>query len=159
MEFLLVNHPLDCPICDQGGECDLQVSIVRKSYIDQQQLLRQTLFGFFHVHSLITSSGLYQISVARVSGMWNVYWTFFSKLSTQIASSPLFLPASECLVVQLLSVVYYIGCALHRESTTTNKCLLSYRCCNDGQSSQPVQISVMIDKLTLVLDIFQCTEL
>ena len=25
MEFLLVNHPLDCPICDQGGECDLQV--------------------------------------------------------------------------------------------------------------------------------------
>ena len=26
MEFLLVNHPLDCPICDQGGECDLQVS-------------------------------------------------------------------------------------------------------------------------------------
>ncbi|KAF7257048.1 hypothetical protein EG68_04606, partial [Paragonimus skrjabini miyazakii] len=26
MEFLLVNHPLDCPICDQGGECDLQVN-------------------------------------------------------------------------------------------------------------------------------------
>ncbi len=26
MEFLLVNHPLDCPICDQGGECDLQAS-------------------------------------------------------------------------------------------------------------------------------------
>lgn len=25
MEFLLANHPLDCPICDQGGECDLQV--------------------------------------------------------------------------------------------------------------------------------------
>lgn len=24
MEFLLMNHPLDCPICDQGGECDLQ---------------------------------------------------------------------------------------------------------------------------------------
>ena len=24
MEFLLINHPLDCPICDQGGECDLQ---------------------------------------------------------------------------------------------------------------------------------------
>lgn len=27
MEFLLANHPLDCPICDQGGECDLQVII------------------------------------------------------------------------------------------------------------------------------------
>lgn len=24
MEFLLINHPLDCAICDQGGECDLQ---------------------------------------------------------------------------------------------------------------------------------------
>ena len=24
MEFLLINHPLDCPICDQGGHCDLQ---------------------------------------------------------------------------------------------------------------------------------------
>src|SRR5215470_12167995 len=24
MEFLLINHPLDCPICDQGGECQLQ---------------------------------------------------------------------------------------------------------------------------------------
>ena len=24
LEFMLLNHPLDCPICDQGGECDLQ---------------------------------------------------------------------------------------------------------------------------------------
>ena len=24
VEFLLINHPLDCPICDQAGECDLQ---------------------------------------------------------------------------------------------------------------------------------------
>mmetsp|Transcript_63324 Transcript_63324/g.137062 ORF Transcript_63324/g.137062 Transcript_63324/m.137062 type:complete len:100 (-) Transcript_63324:696-995(-) len=24
MEYILANHPLDCPICDQGGECDLQ---------------------------------------------------------------------------------------------------------------------------------------
>src|SRR5699024_12197779 len=24
MEFLLINHPLDCPVCDQGGECQLQ---------------------------------------------------------------------------------------------------------------------------------------
>ncbi|CAB4428653.1 unnamed protein product [Rhizophagus irregularis] len=29
MEFLLANHPLDCPICDQGGECDLQDQAVR----------------------------------------------------------------------------------------------------------------------------------
>ena len=29
MEFLLANHPLDCPICDQGGECDLQEQSMR----------------------------------------------------------------------------------------------------------------------------------
>lgn len=33
MEFLLVNHPLDCPICDQGGECDLQVSYKLKNSV------------------------------------------------------------------------------------------------------------------------------
>lgn len=32
MEFLLINHPLDCPICDQGGECDLQVCNREISY-------------------------------------------------------------------------------------------------------------------------------
>jgi NADH dehydrogenase/NADH:ubiquinone oxidoreductase subunit G len=32
MEFLLVNHPLDCPICDQGGECDLQVFFSEKLF-------------------------------------------------------------------------------------------------------------------------------
>jgi len=32
MEFLLVNHPLDCPICDQGGECDLQDQAVAYGY-------------------------------------------------------------------------------------------------------------------------------
>ena len=41
MEFLLVNHPLDCPICDQGGECDLQdQSMVfgsdRSRFVDNQ---------------------------------------------------------------------------------------------------------------------------
>lgn len=28
MEFLLINHPLDCPICDQAGECDLQDQVM-----------------------------------------------------------------------------------------------------------------------------------
>ncbi|MDE2335986.1 MAG: NADH-quinone oxidoreductase subunit NuoG, partial [Alphaproteobacteria bacterium] len=32
MEMLLVNHPLDCPICDQGGECDLQDQAVAYGY-------------------------------------------------------------------------------------------------------------------------------
>jgi NADH-quinone oxidoreductase subunit G len=32
MEFLLLNHPLDCPICDQGGECDLQDQAMAYGY-------------------------------------------------------------------------------------------------------------------------------
>ena len=32
MEMLLINHPLDCPICDQGGECDLQDQAVAYGY-------------------------------------------------------------------------------------------------------------------------------
>lgn len=40
LKFLLVNHPLDCPICDQGGECDLQdISIVFGSYRDYNLIL------------------------------------------------------------------------------------------------------------------------
>ena len=34
MEFLLINHPLDCPICDQGGECDLQDAESMKAALD-----------------------------------------------------------------------------------------------------------------------------
>ena len=41
MEFLLINHPLDCPICDQGGECQLQDLAVgygasASSYIEEK---------------------------------------------------------------------------------------------------------------------------
>lgn len=41
MEFLLMNHPLDCPICDQGGECDLQDQSMafgsdRSRFVDNQ---------------------------------------------------------------------------------------------------------------------------
>jgi NADH-quinone oxidoreductase subunit G len=40
LETLLLNHPLDCPICDQGGECDLQ---------DQIKLLGKSLSRFFYL--------------------------------------------------------------------------------------------------------------
>ena len=36
MEFLLINHPLDCPICDQGGECQLQDLAVGYGGIDSR---------------------------------------------------------------------------------------------------------------------------
>jgi hypothetical protein len=39
LEFLLVNHPLDCPICDQGGECDLQDQSVKFGSDSSRRLL------------------------------------------------------------------------------------------------------------------------
>ena len=44
MEFLLINHPLDCPICDQGGECDLQdqaVALARRNTLRRKQTCRE----------------------------------------------------------------------------------------------------------------------
>ena len=49
MEFLLLNHPLDCPICDQGGDCDLQDqsllfgSMRRRFYTDKRVVLDKNL--------------------------------------------------------------------------------------------------------------------
>jgi NADH-quinone oxidoreductase subunit G len=44
MEFLLINHPLDCPICDQGGECELQdVSVAygsdKSQYVEAKRIV------------------------------------------------------------------------------------------------------------------------
>jgi len=53
LEFLLLNHPLDCPICDQGGECDLQnqtsmfSSINGKKFIKFKTTLKSKFFGYF----------------------------------------------------------------------------------------------------------------
>ncbi|MBO6696083.1 MAG: NADH-quinone oxidoreductase subunit G, partial [Henriciella sp.] len=41
MEFLLINHPLDCPICDQGGECDLQDQAVAYGRADSRYELNK----------------------------------------------------------------------------------------------------------------------
>jgi NADH-quinone oxidoreductase subunit G len=50
MEFLLVNHPLDCPICDQGGECDLQDQAMaygfgRSRYEEAKRAVKDKSFG------------------------------------------------------------------------------------------------------------------
>ena len=44
MEFLLINHPLDCPICDQGGECDLQDQAMAYGF-DRSPLRREQARG------------------------------------------------------------------------------------------------------------------
>src|SRR3974390_942667 len=50
MEFLLINHPLDCPICDQGGECDLQDQAMaygfdRGRYVEVKRAVKEKDFG------------------------------------------------------------------------------------------------------------------
>jgi NADH-quinone oxidoreductase subunit G len=50
MEFLLINHPLDCPICDQGGECDLQDQAMaygwdRSRYQENKRAVKDKDFG------------------------------------------------------------------------------------------------------------------
>src|SRR3954468_16955483 len=50
MEFLLINHPLDCPICDQGGECDLQDQAMaygfdRGRYAENKRAVRDKNLG------------------------------------------------------------------------------------------------------------------
>jgi NADH-quinone oxidoreductase subunit G len=50
MEFLLINHPLDCPICDQGGECDLQDQAMaygfdRGRFLENKRAVKDKNFG------------------------------------------------------------------------------------------------------------------
>lgn len=50
MEFLLANHPLDCPICDQGGECDLQDQAIaygtdRSRFFEEKRAVEDKEFG------------------------------------------------------------------------------------------------------------------
>ena len=50
MEFLLINHPLDCPICDQGGECDLQDQSMAygegdNRYTEKRRLVEEKYMG------------------------------------------------------------------------------------------------------------------
>jgi len=50
MEFLLINHPLDCPICDQGGECDLQDQAIKygcgeSRYTEEKRAVANIDFG------------------------------------------------------------------------------------------------------------------
>ena len=44
MEFLLLNHPLDCPICDQGGECDLQDQVRCHIYFQSVRCSESIIF-------------------------------------------------------------------------------------------------------------------
>ena len=51
MEFLLINHPLDCPICDQGGECELQdVSLEHGDSHSSYMQLKRVIIDLSLIH-------------------------------------------------------------------------------------------------------------
>lgn len=59
IEFLLLNHPLDCPVCDQGGECDLQNqsiswggSYTRNNFVGRKSVVSK--FISLHVYLVLT---------------------------------------------------------------------------------------------------------
>ena len=50
MEFLLANHPLDCPVCDQGGECDLQdqsmyYGVDKSRFVENKRIVKEKYMG------------------------------------------------------------------------------------------------------------------
>ncbi len=50
MEFLLANHPLDCPVCDQGGECDLQdqsmyYGVDKSRFVENKRVVKEKYMG------------------------------------------------------------------------------------------------------------------
>ena len=50
MEFLLANHPLDCPVCDQGGECDLQdqsmyYGLDKSRFVENKRQVKEKYMG------------------------------------------------------------------------------------------------------------------
>jgi NADH dehydrogenase/NADH:ubiquinone oxidoreductase subunit G len=50
LEFLLLNHPLDCPVCDQGGECDLQdqtyqIASERSRFFEKKRSVEDHYYG------------------------------------------------------------------------------------------------------------------
>jgi NADH dehydrogenase (ubiquinone) Fe-S protein 1 len=67
MEFLLANHPLDCPICDQGGECDLQdISFIfgndRGRFYENKRAVMDKDLGTFYRNFYDKMYTLYKVS-------------------------------------------------------------------------------------------------
>lgn len=76
LEFLLLNHPLDCPICDQGGDCDLQ---------DQSLFLGFTKKRFYSYKRIVTDKDLGPIVKTVMSRC--IHCTRCVRFATEIAGT------------------------------------------------------------------------
>src|ERR1700674_5398594 len=78
MEFLLINHPLDCPICDQGGECDLQ---------DQAMGYGRAAFNRYREHKRAVEDK-YMGPLVKTSMNRCIHCTRCIRFSTGVAGGP-----------------------------------------------------------------------
>src|SRR5437764_593608 len=80
MEMLLINHPLDCPICDQGGECDLQDQAMaygfdRGRFEENKRAVRDTDLGPLVATRMSMRSGSRTKPALRSTGSCGAGWT------------------------------------------------------------------------------------
>ncbi len=97
MEMLLINHPLDCPICDQGGECDLQDQAVaygfdRSRYEESKRAVKDKDFGplirtFMNRCINCTRCIRFAEEIAGVNDMGQIYRGEDSEISTYIGQA------------------------------------------------------------------------
>ena len=84
MEFLLINHPLDCPICDQGGECDLQDQAVAYGY--DRSRYHETKRSVKDKHVVLTVRAVYVSPKKSQAWMILVNYTVVKMLKSQLLS-------------------------------------------------------------------------
>ena len=75
MEFLLANHPLDCPVCDQGGECDLQdqslyYGVDKSRFLENKRHVRGQIYGSVNKDPDDKMYSLYEMRKVRNRGSW-----------------------------------------------------------------------------------------
>ena len=66
MEFFLANHPLDCPVCDQGGECDLQdqslyYGVDKSRFLKIKEICKRKIYGSINKNSNDQMYSLYKM--------------------------------------------------------------------------------------------------
>src|SRR5215213_7660421 len=54
-EFLLANHPLDCPVCDRGGECDLQETVMAAGSVEERFKERKNAFAEKYLSPIVAN--------------------------------------------------------------------------------------------------------
>lgn len=96
MEFLLINHPLDCPICDQGGECELQdISIsygsTKTRFLENKRLLEDVDLGPLVVSNMsrcimCTRCIRFGTEIAGVSDLGKIGRGVYSRVTTFLKS-------------------------------------------------------------------------